>query len=225
MLLARPVIYGLATLLVLAAYLLIVEILAYSRVGVHLTYFGDAPMWGIVDLCRILHYAPFFLLGAVLCENRPFMMWFIRPSLLAWALGLASVLTLIVLHVHWPQYGRLGAAFAGIAGVLLVRVCLQLAFIFLNRKSRLVQEGVASSYTIYIVHEPILLFASVLAIWLGIGAFSGFFLVFGVTAVVSAALYWITRDVPLASFLLNGVRLDNRSIATRADLKGGSVGS
>jgi peptidoglycan/LPS O-acetylase OafA/YrhL len=185
---------------------LAVEVLAYSRIGTYLTFIGEAPMWGVVDVCRILHYAPFFLLGVVLYENRTFLMWFISPTSLSWAAGLFAVLCLIAVHVYLPAYGRLGAAFAGVAGVLLVRVCLQMAYLFLNKRSWLVQQGVASSYTVYIVHEPILLFVAVIAIWFGMDAFSGFFFVFIVTTILAAAAYRITRTMPLASFALNGTR-------------------
>jgi glucans biosynthesis protein C len=215
---ARPVMAGSFGLLIFAAYLLAIEVLAYSRAGAYM-FVGGEPMWGVIDICRILHYAPFFALGVVLCEDRTFMMWFIKPSTLAWIAGLASVVALTFLHVYLPQYGRLGAAFEAIAGVLLVRICLQLAFKFLNKQNWLVQQGVASSYTIYIVHGPILVLAAVLSIWLGAGAFLGFFLVLISTAVLSVAVYQLTRDVPLATYVLNGVRPSGKTVGNRVPVR------
>lgn len=204
---------GPIALTLLAGYLLAVEVFAYSRIGSYFSVGGDAPMWGVVDAFRLLHYAPFFLIGALLFEDRTLLERFRMPSVTVWLVALLVLVAAIAIHVHVPGLGRIGTALSGVAAVLLVRIWMQVAFKTLNRPNRLVQHGVESAYTVYLVHHPIVMMTSVLAIWLSLGPALGFVFVLTATTVLSFAAYFATRDIPLLVFLLNGVRKPGKARA------------
>ncbi len=204
---------GPSALALLAGYLLAVEVFAYSRIGSYFSVGGDAPMWGVVDAWRMLHYAPFFLIGALLFEDMTLLERFRMPPATVWLVALLALFAAIAIQVHVPRFGRLGTALGGVAAVLLIRIWLQVAFQTINRPSRLVRHGVESAYTVYLVHHPIILMMSALAIWLSLGPALGFFFVLTATTVLSFAVYFATRDIPLAAFLLNGVRKPRKTHA------------
>lgn len=217
---ANGAVAPIAAICCLSLYLLAVEVLAYSRFGGYLTYFGRDRMWGVLDVSRVLYYLPFFALGVLLWRDAEFRSWFIRPSRAAWAAAAASTVVFIYLHAHAHHWARLAALAAAPASILLVRVSLQIASALLSEKNALVQQGVDCSYTVYVVHHPILIFATVLAVWLDMGVVTGFTFVLSIALVLSLAIYWGTRSVPLAVLALNGVRPKITRASSRAALIG-----
>lgn len=213
---AHKTIAPIAAIGCLSLYLLAVEVLAFGRFGGYLTYFGRDRMWGVLDASRVLYYLPFFALGVLVWRDAEFRSWFIRPSPAAWVTAVASVAVFIFLHAHAHHWARLAALAAAPASILLVRASLQVASALLSQKNALVQQGVDCSYTVYVVHHPILILASVLAVWLDMGAVVGFTFVLSIALAASLAIYWCTRDVPLAALALNGVRPKITRASSRA---------
>jgi glucans biosynthesis protein C len=205
---------GVPALLALALYLVVVQRVAHHPIGNFIAYGGEWPMWHILDGDRIAHYAPFFALGLLLFYSRTLLAAFVRPSALAWAAGTAVTATLLVVVARPGMPWGLATALSAPAAILLTQMSMHLASILVRGHNRVVQWLSEGSYTIYIVHHPIIILLATLAVIYELPAIPGFLLVLILTALLSTGFYAATRNVPLAAFLLNGIvprRTEERS--------------
>jgi glucans biosynthesis protein C len=196
---------GVPALGALAFYLLLVERVAHSSIANFITYGGEYPMWHILDGDRIAHYAPFFVLGLLLFHSRALLAAFVRPSPLVWGAGIAVTATLLAVLARPGSPWWVVTGLSAPAAVLLTQMAMHLASLLVRRRNRIVQWLSEGSYTIYIVHHPIVIFLATLAVAAGMSAVPGFLLVLALTAFLSAGFYAATRNVPIAAFLLNGI--------------------
>jgi glucans biosynthesis protein C len=208
----------------LALYLVVVERVARSLLlGNMFTAGGSIPMLHILDGYRLAYYLPFFALGLLLFYSRELLAAFVRPSLLVWASGIAVTATLLAAHAHPDTAWWLVSALTAPAAILLTQMSLQAASLLVRRRNRVVQWLSEGSYTIYIVHQPIVVLLATFAILHGLPAIPGFLFVLAFTTILSTGFYAATRNVPLAAFLLNGIvpkRAEERPAGSLGPAKG-----
>jgi glucans biosynthesis protein C len=191
----------------LAAYAVVVERVAHGRLGNVIAVGGSYPMCHVLDAARIAHYAPYFGLGLLLFYSKPLLSSFVQLSLLTWMMAIAVTGSLLVLLARPQTPAWQETALSVPTAILLTQISMNVASRLITRHNRLVQWLSHGSYTIYIVHQPIIVLIVVLSIPLGLPAIGGFLLVLSLTTILSAVIYRVTRDNAMATFLLNGVKL------------------
>jgi glucans biosynthesis protein C len=201
-----PALLGFFSVSALAAFLVLIHVLANSQLGAAFAFIGDYPFWYIFDVPRLLFYAPFFLLGVLLCDGEGMMEKFARPSAAAWAAGILSTSAFVYLRVHVPHRELLATALVAPTAVLLTRMWMHVALNMLNRPSRFIHNAVDASYTIYIVHLPIAIAVVAVTAYLEMNAFAGFFVATAVTCLLSIGVHLATKNSSICRYLLNGKR-------------------
>lgn len=202
----RPALLGSALIGLLAVYLVGVVVLSQSQAGAALAFVGDYPLWHVIDGPRLFYYAPFFLLGVALFHGDGMMDAFARPSRVVWLAGLMVTLAHIYLRAHVPHRELLATALAAPAAILLARMWMDGARITFDRPSRMIRHAVDASYTVYIVHHPIIIVGVALAMVLQLGVYTSFAAVMLFTSVVSVGIHLATRNRPFWRYVLNGLK-------------------
>jgi glucan biosynthesis protein C len=163
-----------------------------------------------------LRYLPFFLLGTVLCsvpELRARLVW---QS--GWTLPLAASLAAISASL---LRGRTGAevellhnAADAIAAILVSAVMIGCATRFWNRPDRMVDRIVDASFTIYMLHHPLIYGLVTLFLLVAWPPVLEFAIVCLLTLFLSYAAHRLLRRSRLALFLFNGVPMRPRNAPT-----------
>jgi glucans biosynthesis protein C len=200
----HPVMLGGAAIAALALYLVILEPLA-PPLRNFIAFGGQYPKWHILDGERIAHYAPFFALGLLLFYSKPLFSAFARLRPLGWFAGSVATVTLLVVLSRPDLPWWLSTALSAPAAILLTQMAMHLASLLVTERNRVIQWLSEGSYTIYIVHHPIVILLASIAVLLDLPAHTGFLLVLAATTVLSVSFYALTRNVPVAAFLLNGI--------------------
>lgn len=211
--LARHRVFALPVVLVLAILWEIVidlshtQLLAMPSTMAYLLAHGVDPY---------LRYLPFFLLGTVLRsvpELRAGLVW---QS--GWTLPLAAALAAIsASHLR----GRTGAevellhnAADAIAAILVSAVLIGCATRFWNRPDRMVDRIVDASFTIYLLHHPVIYGLVTLFLLIAWPPILEFAIVCLLTLLLSYAAHRLLRKSRLALFLFNGVPMRSRNAPT-----------
>ncbi|NBB48227.1 acyltransferase family protein [Rhizobium sp. CRIBSB] len=162
-----------------------------------------------------LRYLPFFLVG-VLIRRVPS----IRSALIwraGWRMPLLACATAILASLLRGRDGTsLGIAYDavdGAAAVLLSLVIVGIAERFWNRPNPHVDRIVDASFSIYLLHHPIIYGLTTLLLLTTWPPVAEFLLVCLATFLLSYAIHRLIRRLPLALFLFNGVRMAARQTA------------
>lgn len=190
-------------LLTLSIFLIVTKMTAASKIGGLLSIGGSYRMWHILDLPRLAYYAPFTVFGILIYHNRELLERYVRPSSVVF-LGAGASAALLLLAPHLAFGRALEALVAGPCAVLLTAVWIQLAYRFLNRRSRLLDATTEGSYTIYLVHHALVLFSAAIVIYLEIPALPAFAIVVLLTVAASTLLYLASRGTILGELILAG---------------------
>jgi glucans biosynthesis protein C len=201
LLLRHPGLVGGILIALLALYIELLVSVGY-RFGWRLSLIGDQHFYSVLSGVRILYYLPFFLLGVLLAQNGSLLLWFAKPSLQCNLLAVGS----LVYFSTSPSAYAAETGMSAASGILVPRLFVGLAYRWLNRPTLVVQKLVESSYNVYILHHPIILFVSYLAFTAAIGAHAGFLSIVLATTLTTLILHAILRRSLVGSFLLNGIR-------------------
>lgn len=198
--LKRPLLFGSLLIGLLFVYIEVVIALGY-RAGWRVAFVGDDFHYSIISGFRISYYAPFFAFGAALALSKDLLRWYVRPSVLS-NLVAVSVLAVFVLG---PSSNAADSGLSAATGILVPRLFVGAAFRWLNRRNAVIEYVVARSYSVYIFHQPIILWISY-PVFLTIGnAHAGFLvIILGTTALAFAAAAMVRRS-NLAALAFNGV--------------------
>jgi glucans biosynthesis protein C len=212
---AFPTLLGSALIAALAAYGVFVHVVAHSSLGGALAFIGDYPLWHVFDGPRLAYHAPYFLLGVLLHAHAGFLTAFARPSPVAWFAGIGFLAAFVYLRVHVPHRDLLAAAVAAPTAILLTRMWMHAAASVFDRPSSIVRHAVDGSYTVYIIHLPIIVAMVALVAPLQLGAAAGFVIVALATAGLSIGFHVATRNRPLWRYALNGIPPQRGGAAAR----------
>lgn len=202
--------------------LLLVGLTALSAAGLSVlaTRLGWDRSWLFLTPEALLSYLPFFALGQMLWHAPALF-----ERLIAMRLAVPLVVTTAVAQALAQQAGLAGRSYAADQVVLaLHHAALSLAVLALigrfRRPNRWTQRLSAASYTIYLLHQPVIVALFGLAQALALGPLAGFM----VLALATLALTWTLHEQviarwPVLAWLLNGQPLPvppNRRVDDRA---------
>ncbi|EKF56989.1 glucans biosynthesis protein [Agrobacterium albertimagni AOL15] len=155
-----------------------------------------------------LRYLPFFLIGAVLRASpdiRCALVWTKGYGLPAFGIA-AAILAAALRGVEAGTWGITYDAFDGAAAILLSVVLIGIAKRFWNRPDPRIDRIVDASFSIYLLHHPIIYALAALFILAESPPVVEFFLICLATFALSYGIHRLIRRSPLALFLFNGVR-------------------
>jgi glucan biosynthesis protein C len=200
-----------------AAHPLPAALVSLSMLGVYnLGVFGSVSLLGgqsvvfydILDLPGIAGFAPFFALGVLLAKRPDLLASFVRASRTAVALALGAALAMALA----PRQG-LGAAGKAmtlvafpIVGVLMTHALFSWTHRFLDRSNGVIRVLADSSFTMYLVHQPIIVALGFLFLGVAMSPIAGATIIVAVATGASIAAHRLIATRPALLFLFNGVR-------------------
>uniref|UniRef100_A0A7C1SVB0 Glucan biosynthesis protein C n=1 Tax=Agrobacterium albertimagni TaxID=147266 RepID=A0A7C1SVB0_9HYPH len=155
-----------------------------------------------------LRYLPFFLIGAVLRASpdiRQALVWTKGYGLPAFGVA-AAILAAALRGVEAGTWGVAYDALDDAAAILLSVVLIGIAERFWNRPDPRIDRIVDASFSIYLLHHPIIYALAALFILMQWPPVLEFLLICLTTFALSYGIHRLIRRSPLALFLFNGVR-------------------
>lgn len=166
------------------------------------------PLFGAFPLEKTIVYVPFFAFGVLVFLSPRLFDWFTTFTPLSLLLAAAFTIAYAVI----PQEGSftlklLQHALYAFSGWWGAHALLALSRRYLNRSSQLVSALVGASFTIYLVHQPLVLVGGFFAAFLDYHPV----LEFLVITVVVIAISWLVHELIVSrserlSFIFNGVK-------------------
>lgn len=201
------------------ALLILILVIAAWEVLVYLSHDGLLKSEGVLPYLLghgvdpYLRYLPFFFVGVVL-RSAPDI-----RSLLVWQKGWAlpaSAVTAAVLAslLRGRDTQALGIAYNAVdaaAALMMSLVVIGIAQRFWNRPNARVDRIVDASFSIYLLHHPLVIGLSTLFFLVTWPPALEFLLVCLTTVVLSYGTHRLIRRSPLALFLFNGIPMSGKS--------------
>lgn len=152
-------------------------------------------------------YLPFFLIGALLRRDRALFHRFRQTGMLTGIVASGSIATAVTLRLqnHFVNSAMLILASA-IAAVTMSRLLIDLACRYFDRPSPLARGMTDASFTIYLLHHPLIYTFGTLFILISLPPVFEFAIIVVATTVAAYMLHQAIRRSPLALFLFNGIR-------------------
>ncbi|WP_321391023.1 acyltransferase family protein [uncultured Desulfuromusa sp.] len=164
--------------------------------------YGDA--WIFITTTNFIFYLPFFLLGVIFFVNQTAFKEFMDSVLLAFV-GLIIYLTLYYVNLENSVYVYLKEISSYLCLVCFIVLMLKLFNCYFNRNSNLIRSISDSSYTVYLVHPPILLIIASFLIETSLNIYVQFsILVVSVWFLSYMVHVLLVRKFKIINFLLNG---------------------
>ena len=175
-------------------------------------------LWGLVDMQKNLFYLVPFLLGAKLFWNREFREGFLRLN--KWSMSVALI-AYILITICQHSDGFPGKPIRDIslpiAAICISQTLIAFAYKFLAKPNMLTKHLSEPSYSLYLLHHPIVMVAGIafLSINMNIFAEYGVIVAAGFILPYLAHRYLIS-PWPLMSFLFNGKPLKRKAGVAKA---------
>jgi peptidoglycan/LPS O-acetylase OafA/YrhL len=155
-----------------------------------------------LDVYETEKYAAFFFAGYVLFHRRDFLDAIVhRAWLLAAAIPLYFTMREISSIGSWKYVLELSHPFYVLSACGLIFYVTRR---FFDRDSRAIRAFSESSYTVYLVHWPVMIVLYRFFVDLGANTLGLFFLLIACTAVLSFGIHLLVKRSSLFLFLLNG---------------------
>ncbi|MFF2321663.1 glucans biosynthesis protein MdoC [Agrobacterium sp. NPDC058088] len=152
-------------------------------------------------------YLPFFLIGALLHRNRALFQQFRQTGLLTGIVAAGAISTAVTLRLKHPfSTSALLVLVSAIAAVAASRLLIDLACRHFDRPSPLAKRMTDASFTIYLVHHPLIYTFGILFILIALPPILEFAIIVAATTATAYMLHQVMRRSPLALFLFNGIR-------------------
>ncbi|MEX8519388.1 MAG: acyltransferase family protein [Leptothrix sp. (in: b-proteobacteria)] len=162
-------------------------------------------VWIFISFDPLFLYFPFFILGMVLWHNKALF-----AMLTEWRLTLPLLVFSVFLLTI---YNRIGSPAGSYTASQLVHVFYQLTlalfilsvFCHFKHPNQLAKKFSMASYTIYLLHQPLVIVLFSVAQAMSLGPFAGFvFICLATTALTYLIHVTVVDASPLAACLLNG---------------------
>ncbi|MBB5275825.1 glucan biosynthesis protein C [Rhizobium rosettiformans] len=190
------------------------------EVSVHLSHQailslpGTLPYLLAHGIDPYLRYLPFFLVGATLRSAPAIRKAFVWQK--GWQLPTIAITTAVLASLlrgrGASEIEALYNAVDGAAAILLSLVVIGIAERFWNRPDARVDRIVDASFTIYLLHHPIIYGLATIGLLVHWPPLLEFLLICLVTLVLSYAAHRLIRLSPLALFLFNGLPMSRKSL-------------
>lgn len=152
-------------------------------------------------------YLPFFLIGALLHRNRALFQQFRQTGLLTGIVAAGAISTAVTLRLKNPfSASALLVLVSAIAAVAASRLLIDLACRYFDRPSPLAKRMTDASFTIYLVHHPLIYTFGILFILIALPPIVEFAIIVAATTATAYMLHQVMRRSPFALFLFNGIR-------------------
>ncbi|WP_246231438.1 acyltransferase family protein [Rhizobium oryzihabitans] len=152
-------------------------------------------------------YLPFFLIGALLRRDRALFHRFRQTGMLTGIVASGSIATAVTLRLQNPFVNSAMLILASaIAAVTMSRLLIDLACRYFDRPSPLARGMTDASFTIYLLHHPLIYAFGTLFILISLPPVFEFAIIVVATTVAAYMLHQAIRRSPLALFLFNGIR-------------------
>jgi glucan biosynthesis protein C len=208
----QTVAHPLAGLVLLTLVITAWEILVFLSHQAMLTRDGILPYFLAHGIDPYLRYLPFFLVGVLLRNAPDIRTQFVWEN--GWRLPTLAVITAIVASVlrgrDTMELDALYNAVDGTAAILVSLVLIGLAQRFWNRPDPRIDRIVDASFTIYLLHHPIIYALATIYLVAAWPPVLEFTLICVVTFVLSYAAHRLLRRSALALLLFNGVPINRK---------------
>ena len=166
---------------------------------------------GFLDLDALAKFLPFFAIGVALRRSPVLWERFARFDPVVTGIGLVA----LALHVWlWDDPSRVGIAcdilFDGLSSVCLTQTILALLLRVVRERSETIDRLVDASFTIYLLHHPVVVALAIASIAWQLPALVAWPLICVVALALPYAAHRVLRRSPLARWLVNGVRPDTK---------------
>ena len=152
-------------------------------------------------------YLPFFLIGALLRRDRALFHRFRQTGMLTGIVASGSIATAVTLRLQNPFVNSAMPVLASaIAAVTMSRLLIDLACRYFDRPSPLARRMTDASFTIYLLHHPLIYAFGTLFILISLPPVFEFAIIVVATTATAYMLHQAIRLSPLALFLFNGIR-------------------
>lgn len=152
-------------------------------------------------------YLPFFIIGALLRRDRALFHRFRQTGMLTGIVASGSIATAVTLRLQNPFVNSAMLVLASaIAAVTMSRLLIDLACRYFDRPSPLARGMTDASFTIYLLHHPLIYAFGTLFILISLPPAFEFAIIVVATTATAYMLHQAIRRSPLALFLFNGIR-------------------
>ncbi|MDH7802298.1 MULTISPECIES: acyltransferase family protein [unclassified Rhizobium] len=152
-------------------------------------------------------YVPFFLIGALLHRDRVLFHRFRQTGILTGVIAFGAIAVAVTLRLQNPfSNSALQVLVSAIAAVAASRLLIDLACRFFDRPSRFAGRMTDASFTIYLLHHPLIYAFGTLFILISLPPILEFAIIVAATTGTAYMLHQAIRRSPLALFLFNGIR-------------------
>lgn len=162
---------------------------------------------GFLNLGALAAFLPFFALGVTLKRSPVLWHRFSTFDPVVTVLGLVT----LVLHVFlWSDTSRIGLVLdiivGGVSSLCLTQTILALLMRVVTKSSDAIDKLVDASFTIYLLHHPIVVALAIASISLQLPALVAWPTICVVALALPYAAHRLLRRSPLALWLVNGMR-------------------
>ncbi|NTE58656.1 acyltransferase family protein [Agrobacterium tumefaciens] len=152
-------------------------------------------------------YLPFFLIGAMLNRDRALFHRFRQTGPFTGVIAFGAIATAVTLRLQNPfTNSAMLVLVSAIAAVAASRLLIDIACRYFDRPSRLAGRMTDASFTIYLLHHPLIYAFGTLFILVSLPPILEFAIIVAMTTFTAYLLHQAIRRSPLALFLFNGIR-------------------
>jgi glucans biosynthesis protein C len=179
----------------------------YAIIAAFLGTRPRAPLLGVIDLFRLMGYGPFFAIGMLAAVHPTLFGLLTRPSHIAWLLGLSFTALTAFSHEFEGQAAvALRLMLIPANGLLMAHLLLSATSRWLSAPSSTVRAAANGAFTVYLVHQPIIVLLGFLFLFVDLNVFTEFAAIVLITTAASFAAHRAVSRNGLLRFLFNGVR-------------------
>ncbi|MFC3124796.1 acyltransferase family protein [Pseudoroseomonas globiformis] len=175
----------------------------------------NSAVHGMLVLSRTAAYLPVFLCGAALILRPDWLTRFTRVHKGMWVVGLTLAVVQAAIQWRDEDIYRIGTYFLmPIVGILFAHILMSAMRMLCNTASPMVQTAVASSFTVYLVHEVFVVYGVLMFLDTGVPVLMQFVILTVVTILLSMAFHqWLVRPSAVMRLLFNGIPIRRKSRA------------
>lgn len=170
-------------------------------------------MWQILDFREALYYIVPFLVGAKLFWDRQFQAGFLRFS--KWtAMGgvFAYIIVTVTLHADNFVEKAMRDLALPLAAICISQSLIAICYKCLNKSNKISEKLSDASYSIYLFHQPIVLFIGIKFLDIDLNIFVEYLIVVAAALVIPFLIHFcLVKRIAALSFLFNGTPLSLRS--------------
>jgi peptidoglycan/LPS O-acetylase OafA/YrhL len=163
--------------------------------------------WFFIAFAQLYTYFPSFVLGVVLFWHKELFAFLLRPLVSALYLAIAVCTLFATLYMgNGVQEGLIYKSMKIFYGLTLSIFIIAILNKY-GRPSKIISKLVDCSYTIYLLHMPLIVYLFAVPFVGGLGIYSGYLLICAVTYLIAVcAHFYVLKKHPILLFVFNGTQ-------------------